>query len=396
MKYSKILVRYGELTTKGKNRKMFINTLTKNVKRKLSDLEVKVTQTRDRMYIDFEEKDQDEIINRMQKVFGLVSFSLVQVAQTEIEDIKRVALEMVSELKFKTFKVESRRNFKAFPLQSMQISREVGAHILRNTEDITVDVHTPDVTVSVEVRKEGTYLFVENIKGAGGYPVGVGGKGMLMISGGIDSPVAGYLTLKRGVAIEAIHFASPPHTSDAAREKVETLLKKLSDYAPSITLHVIHFTTMQEHIVKYVDPAFQMTVMRRMMYRITEGLAEKRNNLILVNGESIGQVASQTLRSMHTIESVINTPVIRPVATYDKNEIIDIAKKIDTYETSILPFEDCCTIFLPKNPQTAPKKEKCEFFETKFDYQTLVDECLSNVERVRIEFDQKEETDDLF
>ncbi len=396
MKYTKILVRYGELTTKGKNRKMFINTLTKNVKRKLSGLDVKVTQTRDRMYIDFDEKDQDEIVDRMKRVFGLVSFSLVQVAKTDIEDIKEVALEMVKEQEFKTFKVESRRNYKSFPLQSMQISREVGAHILRNTDDITVDVHNPDLTVSVEVRQESTYLFVENIKGAGGYPVGVGGKGMLMISGGIDSPVAGYLTLKRGVYIEAIHFASPPHTSDAAREKVETLLKKLSNYAPSVILHVINFTDMQEHIVKYVDPAFQMTVMRRMMYRITEGLAERRNCLILVNGESIGQVASQTLRSMHTIESVINTPVIRPVATFDKNEIIDIAKVIDTYETSILPFEDCCTIFLPKNPQTAPKKEKCEFFETKFDYNELVKKCLEDVERVHIEFDQKDDLDDLF
>ena len=396
MNYSKILVRYGELTTKGKNRKMFINTLTRNVKKKLDGLEVKITQTRDRMYVDFNEQDQAEVCERLSKVFGIYSFSLVKVCNTNLEEMKDLALQMVNELEFKTFKVETKRNYKAFELQSQQISRELGAHILRNTNDITVDVHTPDLTLTCEVRRDFTYLFVQNIRGAGGYPVGVGGKGLLMISGGIDSPVAGYLTLKRGVAIEAIHFASPPHTSDQAKQKVEDLLKKVSNYAPSIKLHVIHFTKMQENIVKYVDPAFQMTVMRRMMYRISEGLAEKRNCLILVNGESIGQVASQTLRSMHTIESVIHTPVIRPVATYDKNEIIDVSKKIDTYETSILPYEDCCTIFLPKNPQTAPKQEKCEYFENRFDFQSLVDECLTDIEVINISYNQKDELDDLF
>jgi len=264
------------------------------------------------------------------------------------------------------------------------------------TKEIKVDVHAPAILVTVEIRYDAIYVMDNIIKGAGGYPVGVGGKALLMMSGGIDSPVAGYLTLKRGVDIECIHFAAPPYTNELAREKVFDLVDKLRHYTHgSIRVHVINFTKLQLAVYDNCDESYAMTVMRRMMYRISEKIANKNNCLALVNGESIGQVASQTLNSMQVINEVVKIPVLRPVLCLDKLEIIDIADRIDTYEISIRPHEDCCTIFTPKAPATKPKLYKAEIFESGFDFETLIDECVETAEIITVDHNYKK-NDDIF
>ena len=276
-----------------------------------------------------------------------------------------------------------------------KIARQVaatGTVLLKNKDNVSVDVHNPDYTLKIEIRDKFSYIYGMEIKGAGGYPVGVAGKGLLMLSGGIDSPVAGYLAMKRGVKLECLYFESPPHTSEMAKNKVLQLVEKLSVYQPDIRLHVVNFTDMQESIYKNINPTYMITIMRRMMYRISEKLMKKRNCLVLVNGESIGQVASQTLPSICVINNVTNVPVIRPVACLDKLEIIDIAKKIDTYDTSILPYEDCCTIFLPKHPVINPKLDSCIEYENNFNYNELIDAIIDNIETININ-DKKEKYD---
>ena len=270
----------------------------------------------------------------------------------------------------------------------------VATVILRNTE-FRVDVHNPDVLLSIEVRDEGTYIFTKTFKGAGGYPLGVGGKGMLMLSGGIDSPVAAYLIMKRGVMIECIHFASPPYTSQAVIQKLQDLLTKLNKYQAQIRLHIIPFTKLQEQIYANVPESYAITIMRRMMFRLADKLARRRKCPVIVTGESLGQVASQTIHSMNVINEVTNIPVLRPCVTLDKTEIINVAKRIDTFDISIRPYEDCCTIFAPKNPKTMPKLDECLAFEKKFDFESLIDEALSNFEVILINSNKQEETDDL-
>ena len=285
---------------------------------------------------------------------------------------------------FNTFKVETDRSDKSFPINSVDFSREIGGLILKNIPNKKVDVHNPEYLLKIEIRNDYTYIYTKEIKALGGYPVGVAGKGLLMLSGGIDSPVAGYLAMKRGIKLECIYFESPPHTSLAAKNKVKTLVTKLNAYQPTIKLHVINFTKIQEAIYKNIDPTYMITIMRRMMYRISEKIMRKNNCLVLVNGESVGQVASQTLTSMQVINNVTNLPVIRPVACLDKLEIIDIARKIDTYETSILPYEDCCTIFVPKHPVINPELAKAIEYENSFDYQSLIDEAVYARETITI------------
>lgn len=265
----------------------------------------------------------------------------------------------------------------------MDFNNIIGGTVLKNI-DCKVDVHNPEVELNIEIRKEATYIYCDEIKGLGGYPVGIQGKGMLMLSGGIDSPVAGYLALKRGVNIECLYFESPPHTSIQAKNKVLKLAEKLNEYSKNIKVHVVPFTKIQEEIYKKVPGNYNINIMRRMMYRIAEKYSKKRNCKIIVNGESIGQVASQTLNSMVVINNVTNMPVIRPVACLDKLEIIEIAKKIDTYETSILPFEDCCTIFVPKHPVINPELDKAIEYEKQLDYDNLIDECIKNIEIIKI------------
>lgn len=295
--------------------------------------------------------------------------------------------------KKKTFKVAARRSDKNFPIISDQINRMVATSILKNSE-WKVDVHNPDVKIVIEVHADATYIMTDKYPGAGGYPVGVGGKAMVLLSGGIDSPVASYLMMKRGVRIECIHYASPPYTSENAKEKVMELARLVSGYQGDLLVHIVPFTNLQLAIYQNADESYAITLMRRMMMRIAAGLAQNRKALAICTGESVGQVASQTLESMVAINEVTNLPMIRPVVCMDKIEIIDLAKKIGTYETSILPYEDCCTIFTPKNPVTKPRVDKCKQYEARFDYDALVQECIENVQSIWVH-PQKEE-DDLF
>ena len=388
-----IMIKYGELTTKKANRKTFINILNDNILKVLQDYGVKIEKDRVRMYIKCEEKKLEEITEKLQKVFGLHSIVICHKVNTNIDDISAKILEILKDKKFKTFKINTKRADKKFPIPSMEFNNKMGGIVLKNTT-MKVDVHNPEVLINIEIRNEGTYIYINELKGIGGYPVGIQGKGLLMLSGGIDSPVAGYLSLKRGVDLECLYFESPPHTSIEAKNKVIKLASIINEYSGNIKVNVIPFTKLQEEIYKNVPDNYVITIMRRMMYRIAEKVAIRKNCKILINGESIGQVASQTLSSMVVINNVTNMPVIRPVACMDKIEIIEIAKKIKTYETSILPYEDCCTIFTPKNPVTKPRIDKCEKYEQKWDYQQMVQQCIDQVETIKIT-PQKQE-DDLF
>ncbi len=374
-----ILIKYGELTTKKQNRNQFIQVLTHQIYRVLENEDIKISQTRVRTFIEVSnEKRIDDIISKLQKIFGIHSIVLAYQCHNNIDDIESSVLDIVKSLSFKTFKVETKRSDKSFPISSMEFSRQIGGLVLKNIPNISVDVHQPDYTLKIEIREKYAYIYGREYQGAGGYPVGIAGKGLLMLSGGIDSPVSGYLAMKRGIKLECIYFESPPHTSNMARNKVLKLVNILKEYQGDIKVHIIHFTDIQEAIYKYCHPDYMITIMRRMMYRISAEIMKKNRCLTLINGESVGQVASQTLDSMSVINEVTNVPVIRPVACLDKLEIIDISKKIGTYETSILPYEDCCTIFLPKHPVIHPILEKCIQDEAKFDYQKLINDAILN------------------
>ena len=384
-----ILIKYGELTTKKDNRNLFINKIYENLSLALSNYDITITKNRVRMFIDPKDNDIDEIISITKNIFGIHSIVVAYKIDSSIDIINSSVLEVIKEVDFNTFKVETDRADKSFPINSMDLSRQLGSLILKNTKDKKVDVHNPDYLLKIEIRSDYTYIYTKEIKALGGYPVGVAGKGLLMLSGGIDSPVAGYMAMKRGIKLECIYFESPPHTSPQALNKVKKLVSILNKYQPSIKLHIINFTEIQESIYKFIDPTYMITIMRRMMYRISEKVMQNREDLVLINGESVGQVASQTLTSMTVINNVTNIPVLRPVACLDKLEIIDIAKKIDTYETSILPYEDCCTIFLPKHPVINPKIEKALEYEKKFDYEALINEAVLKVNTITISKDSK-------
>ena len=373
-----IMIKYGELTTKKANRKIFINILTQNVEKVLKNEDVEITKDNVRMFIKC--NDAHKIASILQKVFGIHGIVIAYKVNNNIEDVLNKSLEIMDKNKH-TFKVITKRADKNYPIHSMDYSRKLGGLILKNS-NFKVDVHNPDITLTVEIRTEGTFVYTDEIKGAGGYPVGVQGKGLLMLSGGIDSPVAGYLTLKRGVNVECLYFESPPHTSEEAKNKVIKLASIINEYSGRVKVHIVPFTLVQEAIFKNCPDTYMITIMRRMMYRIAALYAEKIGAKILINGESIGQVASQTLDSMVCINNVTNMPVIRPVACLDKLEIIDIAKKINTYETSILPYEDCCTIFVPKHPVIKPELSKCLEYEKNFDYQELIEKAIDNIETI--------------
>lgn len=380
IKYDYIMVRFGELSTKGKNKKDFIRVLYQNIKNALKGFSNLSFESRfDHIYVHLNDEDFEPVIARMQDISGIQSLSLVCRVESDIDVICKSSLELIKLEEGKTFKVNTKRGNKKFPLNSEEITRRVAPIILKNTS-LKVDVHNPDILLNIEVREEGSYIYVKTFPGAGGYPLGVAGKSMHMLSGGIDSPVAAYLMMKRGVTIECIHFASPPYTQEAVIYKLEDLLSKLNRYQARIRLHIVPFTKIQEAIYDHAPESYCITIMRRMMYRLADRLAKRRNCPVISTGESVGQVASQTLQSMHVINEVTNTPVIRPCATLDKLEIISLSKKIDTYEISIRPYEDCCTIFTPKAPKTAPKLEEAKEFEEKFDYQSLINEALSNIE----------------
>ena len=372
-----ILIKYGELTTKKANRNTFTKLLANNVKSILKEEKFNIRFDRVRMYIECD--NAEAIVKKLQKVFGIHSIVICHKVNTNVEDIKAKVLELLNKEQFNTFKINTKRADKSFEIKSMDFNNIVGGYVLKNINS-KVDVHNPDIEVKIEIRVEGTFIYTNEIKGIGGYPVGVQGKGMLMLSGGIDSPVAGYLALKRGVDLECLYFESPPHTSIEAKNKVIKLASIINEYSGNIKVNVVPFTKLQEAIYKNVPDSYVITIMRRMMYRIAERLSLKNKCKVIINGESIGQVASQTLTSMSVINSVTNFPIIRPVACMDKIEIIDISKKINTYKTSILPYEDCCTIFLPTHPVINPDLNKCTVYESNFDYKTLIDESINNIE----------------
>lgn len=393
MIYNKILVRYGDLTLKGRNKKIFIHKVVGLVKEKLQGLKCSLDYTHDRMYITINDEDTDEIIKRLSYVSGISSYSLVVRVDTtdDLANVKEAAVNLINE-QIKTnvkFKVDSKRCDKTFPMTSIELSQKVAGYVLKHCENLKVDVHNPDVCLRIELRTHDTYLYLSEIPGMGGFPVGIAGKGMLMLSGGIDSPVAGYLAMKQGLEIECVHFESTPLTSIESAQKVIDLVKKMAVFAPNsrIKVHFVPFKELHMELLDKVHESYNITIMRRMMYRIATKLCEVNGALCIVNGESVGQVASQTLGSMHTINSVTNIPVIRPVVTYDKNEIIRIARKIDTYDISIRPFEDCCTVYVPKNPATHPTIERSVEYENLFDYEALVDEAVQNVKSIWITAD---------
>lgn len=397
IEYNHILVRFGELSTKGKNKKDFIKRLLVNVKNALRAYpHLTYERTHDRLYILLHGEDADKVAEILSHVFGISSFSFAIRVDSNIEHIKEMSLRIAKQADAKTFKIDTKRSDKRFPMISDEINRAVASPILKQT-DLKVDVKHPDLKIQIEIHEQDTYLMTGRIGGAGGYPIGVGGKALIMLSGGIDSPVAAYLTMKRGVAIECIHYASPPYTSDRAKEKVLELARLVSRYQGHVRVHIVPFTELQLAIYQNCDESYAITIMRRMMVRIAQRLSEQIHALAIVNGESIGQVASQTLESMLCINDVTCMPVIRPVCTMDKLEIIQLAKQIGTYETSILPFEDCCTIFTPQNPVTKPSIAKAVKMEQRFDYESLLTSCVDQIEHIDI-YPNKEqdENEDLF
>jgi len=399
MNYDAILIRYGELALKGKNRDMFEETLARSVKSVLrSFYKIKVRRNYGRMYVELHGEDAHEVMQRLKRVFGISSFSPTIQVDPDIETIKARALELIRQInpQPRTFRVVTRRADKRYPIPSMEVNRMVGTHILRALPAIKVDVHEPEAIVNIEIRAEGTYISCETIPGPGGLPVGVSGKVLLLLSGGIDSPVAGWMMMKRGVTLEAIHFHSYPYTSERSLQKVRDLAQKLARWGGTVRLHVVPFTEIQTAIREKCPEDYLITIMRRFMMRISERVSANTKALALATGESLGQVASQTLESMDTINKVISIPLLRPLIGMDKTEITEISRRIDTYELSILPYEDCCTIFTPKNPVTRPKAYLAEKFEQALDVEALVEDAVSRTQIEEITTKPREVVSDLF
>lgn len=380
-----LLIKNGELVLKGLNRNTFEDILVKNMKRRLMNSVGKFTFTKSQSTVIAEPKDEDidfdEAVETVKKIFGIAAFSRAAVAQKDFEDIKNVALSYLGDelREAKTFKVNAKRSDKHFPMTSPEICRELGAHLLRNIKTLSVDVHNPDVTVTVEVRDNNVFIHGNQIKGAGGMPVGSAGRVALLISGGIDSPVAGYMMSKRGLQLTAIHFAAPPYTSQRAEMKVRELASIVAKYSGRINFAIVNFTKIQEAIKENCPEELFTIIMRRLMMKISLVLAKRDECGALVTGESLGQVASQTLGALACTDAVADIPVFRPLIGMDKDEIITISRKIGAFETSILPYEDCCTVFTPKHPRTRPSLEMVEQAENAFDFAPLIEEAISSV-----------------
>lgn len=399
MQYSEIMVRYGELSTKGKNRMRFINKLKRNMEHILSIYpDVCVVADRDRAHIFLNGTDYVPVAESLKQIFGIQAFSPSYKVEKNLETIKKAVQDVMTDVYHEglTFKITSKRSDHNFEMDSRELNQYLGSAVFEVLPNIQAQMKGPDVNLKVEIREEAAYLSYENIKGAGGLPVGTAGRGMLMLSGGIDSPVAGYLALKRGVDIEAVHFASPPYTSPGALKKAQDLTRKLTKFGGNIDFIEVPFTEIQEEIKEKAPEAYLMTLTRRFMMRITDRIREERNGLVIINGESLGQVASQTLESMRAINAVTATPIIRPVVTMDKLEIIDIAQKIDTFDISIQPFEDCCTIFAPDRPKTNPKIKNVEQYEKRMDVEGFVERAVAGIKVTTITPQaEHDEVDDL-
>ena len=380
-----LLIKNGEIALKGLNRNTFESILIKNIRFRLKDLgkfNIRIAQST--VYIEpLEENiDFETAVERIRKIFGIAVFSRAAVAEKNYQDIKKTALEYLQDLMpdVKTFKVDAKRSDKHFPMKSPEIMREIGGDILEAFPHLKVDVHHPEVTVTVEIRDYAAYIHAKRIPGAGGLPVGSGGKAMLLISGGIDSPVAGYMMAKRGLELQAIHFVSPPYTSDRAREKVESLCAKMGEYCGRIHFYCVPFTKIQEALRDHCAEELFTLLMRRLMMEIAQHFADKEGAQALVTGESLGQVASQTLSALARTDAVCRMPVLRPLIGMDKSEIVEISRKIDTYELSILPYEDCCTVFTPKHPKTRPSVEEVTAAQEDFDFAPLIQEAMEGTE----------------
>ena len=403
---TRILIRYGELSTKGRNKKMFTQKLASNIKKALVDFpQVKVIPDYDFMYLDLHEAPEEAVIEKVKPIFGIQSISPVYIVEKDMEVAKKVVLDLLSQedLEGKTFKIMTRRSDHTFEMDTNQINLFLGDAVLEAFPEIKVQLKQPDITVRIDVRREHLMVSLKTIQGAGGLPVGTSGRVMLMLSGGIDSPVAGYLAMKRGMEIQCVHFASPPYTSPQALEKTKLLAAKIARFGGSIQFLTVPFSRIQEEIKKSIPEAYLMTIMRRFMLRITDQLRENARALAIANGESVGQVASRTLDSMVAINDVTNTPLIRPVATMDKLDIIKVAEEIDTFELSIQPFEDCCTVFAPPSPKTKPKLEKARQYEARLDVEGLIKEAVEGtvIEEITANYTTPVETasqeiDDLF
>jgi len=385
---------------------MFTQKLASNIKKALVDFpQVKVIPDYDFMYLDLHEAPEEAVIEKVKPIFGIQSISPVYIVEKDMEVAKKVVLDLLSQedLEGKTFKIMTRRSDHTFEMDTNQINLFLGDAVLEEFPEIKVQLKQPDITVRIDVRREHLMVSLKTIQGAGGLPVGTSGRAMLMLSGGIDSPVAGYLAMKRGMEIQCVHFASPPYTSPQALEKTKLLAAKIARFGGSIQFLTVPFSRIQEEIKKSVPEAYLMTIMRRFMLRITDQLRENARALAIANGESVGQVASQTLDSMVAINDVTNTPIIRPVATMDKLDIIKVAEEIDTFELSIQPFEDCCTVFAPPSPKTKPKLEKARQYEARLDVEGLIKEAVEGtvIEEITANYTTPVETanqeiDDLF
>lgn len=392
MHYDSIIVRFGELFLKGKNRKQFIDRLLNTIRLKLKTFpEVALELKYDHALVTLNGADDRAVLKQLDYVFGIHSCALGKICESTIEAICETALPVAQEAckDGKSIKFETRRGWKNFPSTSIEVSQQTARYVGENAPSgsIHFNVANPDLAIHILIKPEHTMVVSEIVPASGGLPIGLNGRSLLMLSGGLDSPVAGYLMMKRGLQVEGLHFESPPYTTARARQKVYDIAEKLAHFLPNgkFRLHVVPFTDLQKEIFANVPESYGMTIMRRMMYRVSAGVAEWNRIRLLSNGESLGQVASQTPDSMWAINAVTEMPIVRPVACMDKDEITIIAKKIDTFDISIRPFEDCCTVFVPKSPATAPKKDKCELFESKFDWQPLVQECIEKTEIIDVE-----------
>ncbi|WBX35914.1 tRNA uracil 4-sulfurtransferase ThiI [Mycoplasma capricolum] len=380
MKY--ILIRYGELTLKGNNRFQFIDKLISNIKFKLKQFnkeDIKFIKDHNSLTLEIKDELEADVLKQLKTIFGIYSISIINYVNKDLDQIKKAVLEIAKNSKAKTFKLEVSRKDKSFNYTSIELKHILASEILKNTNHLIVDVHNPELVIEIVVKKDHVDVFDNRIDGLKGLPVGISDKGLCLLSGGIDSPVSAFLTLKRGMQVDFIHFMTPPHTSHQALDKVFSLARQLAKYNISnFKLHICNFNLLLQELQHLVDPSYKITIMRRMFLRIANSIAKNNNNKAIITGESLGQVASQTIQSINVINNVSDLPILRPVITYDKEEIIKIAKFIDTYQTSILPFDDVCSMFVPKDPIIKPKLNIAIKLEENIFWNELLEETIKN------------------